>query len=182
MSPAVPETKLTSVGDRLALEEIASARRRAAARLASLALGLALLALAGAAPQARASEGWAYEMANELMSPFCPGRSVADCPSPQAQTLRMWLIVQEAAGRPRAEVEAELIARYGESVLGAPRARGFGLTAYLIPVAVVAAGAALLVWFLRRQTRGAPALRPAAPSAPLDPALERLVDERLAER
>jgi len=107
---------------------------------------------------------------------------VADCPSPQAQTLRMWLIVQEAAGRPRAEVEAELVARYGESILGAPRAKGIGLTAYLIPVAVVAAGAALLTWFLRRQTRTAPAPKPATPSAPLDPELERLVDEKLAER
>jgi len=156
------------------------ARTRRALALAAFLLALATLA--GGAPRAQAAEGWAYELANELMSPYCPGRSVADCPSPQAQTLRMWLIVQEAAGRPRAEVEAELVARYGESVLGAPRAKGFGLTAYLIPVAVVAAGAALLTWFLRRQTRTAPAPKPATPIALLDPELERLVDEKLAER
>ena len=146
-----------------------------------LLLALALAALS-AAPVARATEGWAYEVANELMSPFCPGRSVADCPSPQAQTLRMWLIVQEASGRSRADVEAELVARYGETILGAPRARGFGLTAYTIPVAVAAAGALLLSWFLRRQTRArqAPSAPPA--SAPLDPELERLLDEKLAER
>ena len=159
-------------------------RSRTRSKLALAALGLAL-ALGVGASSARAAEGWAYEMANELMSPFCPGRSVADCPSPQAQTLRMWLIVQEAAGRPRAEVEAELIARYGESMLGAPRAKGIGLTAYVIPVAVGAAGAALLTWFLRRQTRG-PAAAPPAPalaaSAPLDPELGRLLDEKLAER
>jgi cytochrome c-type biogenesis protein CcmH/NrfF len=142
----------------------------------------ALAALAGEASRAAASEGWAYEMANELMSPYCPGRSIADCPSPQAQTLRMWLIVQEAAGRPRAEVESELVTRYGESILGAPRAKGIGLTAYLIPGAVVAAGAALLTWFLRWQTRTAATPNPTAPSAPLDPELERLVDEKLAER
>jgi cytochrome c-type biogenesis protein CcmH/NrfF len=150
--------------------------------LALAALGLALAALTASAPPAAAAEGWAYEMANEMMSPFCPGRSIADCPSPQAQTLRMWLIVQEAAGRPRAEVEAEMVSRYGESVRGAPKAEGFGLTAYLIPVGVVAAGAALLAWFLRRQTRSAPATMPAAPGAPPDPELERLLDERLAER
>jgi len=143
---------------------------------------LALAAFAGDAPDARAADGWAYEMANELMSPYCPGRSVADCPSPQAQTLRMWLIVQESAGRARADVEAELVSRYGESILGAPRAKGFGLTAYAIPVAVVAAGASLLIWFLRRQTRSAPTATPATPAARLDPELERLVDEKLAER
>jgi cytochrome c-type biogenesis protein CcmH/NrfF len=154
----------------------------AALALAGLALALALGALASAAPAARASQGWAYEMANELMSPYCPGRSVADCPSPQAQTLRMWLIVQESAGRTRAEVEAELVSRYGESILGAPRARGFGLTAYLIPAAIVAAGAALLSWFLRRQTRSRQTTVPAAPGVSLDPELERLLDEKLAER
>ena len=155
---------------------------RTGSALALATFALTLVSLAGVAPRAAASEGWAYQMANELMSPYCPGRSVADCPSPQAQTLRMWLIVQEASGRPRAEVEAELISRYGETILGAPRAKGFGLTAYVIPVVVVAAGAALLLWFLRRQTRPAATPKPVAPSAPLDPELERLVDERLAER
>jgi cytochrome c-type biogenesis protein CcmH/NrfF len=94
----------------------------------------------------------------------------------------MWLIVQEASGRSRADVEAELVARYGETILGAPRARGFGLTAYTIPVAVAAAGALLLSWFLRRQIRArqAPSAQPA--SASLDPELERLLDEKLAER
>jgi cytochrome c-type biogenesis protein CcmH/NrfF len=154
--------------------------KRSTARLALAVLALAVLA--GSALSAEASEGWAYELANELMSPFCPGRSIADCPSPQAQTLRMWLIVQESSGRPRAEVEAELVARYGESVLGAPRARGFGLTAYAIPAAVVAVGAGVLTWFLRRQTRTSKARGVELPSASLDPELERLLDEKLAER
>jgi cytochrome c-type biogenesis protein CcmH/NrfF len=143
--------------------------------------GLALAALS-VVPAARASEGWAYQMAGELMSPFCPGRSVADCPSPQAQTLRMWLIVQESAGRSRADVEAELVSRYGETILGAPRARGFGLTAYTIPVAVAAAGALLLGWFLRRQTRARqlPSAQPV--SAAIDPELGAMTSSRVPRR
>ena len=44
---------------------------------------------------------WVYDVANELMSPFCPGRTLADCPSPDAASLRMWIAVQAAAGRSR---------------------------------------------------------------------------------
>ena len=148
--------------------------------LASLLLGLAVLV--GAAPRATAAEGWAYDVMNELMSPYCPGRPLADCPSPQAQTLRMWLIVQEANGRSREEVEAEVVARYGESILAAPKAQGIGLTAYVMPALAFLAGGGLLFWFLRRQTRSAPPPAPPAPGAPLDPELERLVDEQLAQR
>ncbi len=110
------------------------------------------------------------------MSPFCPGRTLSECPSPQATSLRMWLIVQEAAGRGRAEVEAELYERYGDVILAAPRAEGFGITAYLIPVVAGLMGAGLLVLFLRRQTH-APA--PVAAAGPVDAELERLVDEEL---
>jgi len=155
-------------------------KRALACLLLTFALGLA--ALAGDSARAQASEGWAYDLMNELMSPYCPGRLLSDCPSPQAQTLRMWLIVQEASGRPRAEVEAEVVARYGESILGAPRAEGFGIAAYAMPAAVFLAGGSLLFWFLRRQTRPAPTTVSLTPSAPLDPELERLVDEKLAER
>jgi cytochrome c-type biogenesis protein CcmH/NrfF len=109
---------------------------------------------------------WAYELAAELMSPFCPGRTLADCPSPNAASIRMWIVVQAAAGRTRDDVQAELYERYGDVMRPAPRAEGFGLLVALV---------------LRRMTRrgAAPAQAVAAPR-PLDPELERRVDEELA--
>jgi len=154
------------------------ARRIAAAWAGAAALALAAAALPQAAAQA-ADQGWAHAVAREFMSPYCPGRTLADCPSPQAQTLRAWILVQEAAGRTREDVETELLERYGDQLLAAPRAQGFGLTAYAVPIAVFLAGGALVAFFLRRQTRLARAEAPAAGAPPLSPELERLVDEEL---
>ncbi|HVH19931.1 MAG TPA: cytochrome c-type biogenesis protein CcmH [Myxococcota bacterium] len=124
---------------------------------------------------------WAYELAAELMSPFCPGRTLADCPSPNAASIRMWIVVQAASGRTRDDVQAELYERYGDVMRPAPRAEGFGLTAYLVPIGAFAAGGLLVALVLRRMTRrgAAPAQAVAAPR-PLDPELERRVDEELA--
>jgi cytochrome c-type biogenesis protein CcmH len=157
---------------------------RGRAPLAALCLALAAGLSGGAAaqeaaPQARAAEeGFGHALAREIMSPFCPGRVLADCPSPQAQTLRAWILVQAAAGRSQEEVLAELLARYGEQILAAPRARGFGLTAYAIPIGVFLAGGGVVWLFLRRQTRLARSA-PRARAAPLSAELERLVDEEL---
>jgi cytochrome c-type biogenesis protein CcmH/NrfF len=146
--------------------------------LASIALALALAAVLPM--RAEPADGsYAHALAREIMSPFCPGLALADCPSPQAQTLRAWILVQEAAGRARDEVFEELLARYGDQILAAPRPSGFGLTAYAIPIGVFLAGGSLVGLFLRRQTRQARAA-PAPPGAPLSAELERLVDEELA--
>ena len=153
-------------------------RRLAAAAFAAALLGL-VPALAVRAVAAEVGQGWAHAVAREFMSPYCPGRTLADCPSPQAQTLRSWILVQEAAGRTREDVETELLERYGDQLLAAPRAQGFGLTAYAVPIAVFLAGGALVAFFLRRQTRLARAEAPAAGAPPLSPELERLVDEEL---
>jgi len=154
---------------------------RRARTLAAAALAAALLG-AGLAPEragaADAGRGWGHAVAREFMSPYCPGRTLADCPSPQAQTLRAWILVQEAAGRTREDVEAELLERYGDQLLAAPRAQGFGLAAYAVPIGVFLAGGALVAFFLRREARLARAEAPAA-AAPLSPELERLVDEEL---
>ena len=140
------------------------------------ALGLVCLALALPARAASDEpEGWAYALWHEMMSPFCPGRSLADCPSTAAESLRMWILVQEAGGRERSDVEAELLDRYGDVILAAPRARGFGLAAYLLPVLVFVAGGLLVGVFLRRQTRASHGLAPDT----LDPDLSRRVDEEL---
>jgi cytochrome c-type biogenesis protein CcmH/NrfF len=143
---------------------------------AALVLGLSLAAAAAWAE----AENWAYKAQNELMSPFCPGRTLADCPSPAAESLRLWLVMQMNAGRSREDVEEELFARYGNVMRPAPKAEGFGLTAYLVPIAGFLGGGALLFWFLRRMTRAAPAPAAAPAAAPADPELERLVDEELA--
>jgi cytochrome c-type biogenesis protein CcmH len=150
---------------------------RAAAPLFALLLFVAPSAWAEAEPG-----GWSYDLAHELMSPYCPGRTLAECPSDKADTLRMWLHVQEASGRSQAEVTAELVERFGEQVLSAPRPEGFGLAAYFVPVLAFLAGGCLVWHFLRKQTREAAAApRPAqAPAGPSDPELERLVDEDLS--
>lgn len=148
-------------------------RLRPAVVLGLVCLGLALPARAGS----EEPEGWAYALWHEMMSPFCPGRSLADCPSTAAESLRMWILMQEAGGRERSEVEAELLDRYGDVILAAPRAQGFGLAAYLMPAVVFVAGGVLLGVFLRRQTR---ASQPGVQAAePLDPDLARRVDEEL---
>jgi cytochrome c-type biogenesis protein CcmH/NrfF len=149
-----------------------------------LAIGIAVLlgsiVLAGAAfGQATGPEGWAYALADEIMSPFCPGRTLDECPSPQAESLRLWLIVQDAAGRSRDDVLEQLYDQYGDVIRPAPKAEGIGITAYVLPALVFVAGGVLVAWFLRRQIRdGAVAESIAGPIA--DPELERIVDEELA--
>ena len=112
---------------------------------------------------------WAYALPNELMSPFCPGRTLADCSSPQAASLRMWIAVQAAAGRTRVDVEEELLERYGEVLRAAPLPTGFGVAAYAFPVIAFLAGGVLVAVFLRRQTRGGTKAIPVADPADPDP-------------
>jgi cytochrome c-type biogenesis protein CcmH/NrfF len=145
------------------------------------ALLVLLLAAAAAAETSEDTEAWPYHYFNEVMSPFCPGRTLSACTSPQSDSLRMWVLVQAAAGRSEADVHAELAARYGDVMLAAPRAEGFGVTAYALPAAFFLAGGLLVLVFLRRQTRAAATQSKAAPSAPpIDPEIERLIDEELA--
>ncbi len=139
-------------------------------------LGASNAAAAGEA--SGAPEGWAYALSHDLMSPFCPGRTLSACSSPQAESLRLWIIVQEASGRGREDVEAELFERYGDVLRPAPRATGFGLAAYVFPAIAFFAGGIFVAVFLRRQTRAV--TTPELPSHPPDPELERLIDQELA--
>jgi cytochrome c-type biogenesis protein CcmH/NrfF len=191
---------------------------RAAGRFAGLTIGLAMALALGltSAPGATAEDGaasnaasaaasgstWAYDLAGDLMSPFCPGRTLASCPSPQAAELIQWIATQEAAGVSRDEVIAILVERHGEEILGAPPAKGITLWAYVFPVLgfVVFGGIAVIV--LRRivgtRDEAGPLPLPlpvpvASQSASVTPAqaaargaaadeLARIVDAELAER
>lgn len=151
--------------------------------LVAAALAFAAVALTSA-PPAGAAEGaqetdYAYELADELMSPFCPGRALSECPSPQAAELRQWIVEQDRAGVPRRAVEAELFRAWGDELRQAPRPEGVGLAAYVVPALLFAAGGGVLAFFWRRQRRRAEAETAAARLAPVDPDLERAVEEEM---
>lgn len=152
---------------------------RTIARVAALLVVAFWVAVPALAATQEQPESWSYGYFGEVMSPFCPGRTLAACTSPQAESLRAWILVQEAAGRSRDDVHAELIERYGDVILSAPEAKGFGIAAYAIPLVVFLVGGGIVIIFLRRQTHAA-AAAPQAPSLPLDPDIERAIDEDLA--
>lgn len=142
----------------------------------TLAALFAILALAASPPPASAEEAWSADMVDTLMSPYCPGRTLRSCPSPDAGELIVWIEEQESQGRDAEVVYAQLLAEFGDEIRQAPPASGFGVAAYAIPVLAFLAGGALVAVFLRRQGRS----DGEAPPAPaLDPELERLVDEEL---
>ncbi|MEN8159215.1 MAG: cytochrome c-type biogenesis protein CcmH, partial [Myxococcota bacterium] len=97
---------------------------------------------------AGAAERWSAELERELMSPYCPGRSLIECPSQKATELRLWIARKEDEGASRAQVEQELFRRYGDTLRHAPRAAGFGLWAYPAPAAALPAGGAGVGGFL----------------------------------
>ena len=124
-------------------------------------LGLALVApvalvalFAALALPAWSADSWGYQISHELMSPFCPGRTLASCPSDKADELRIWILMQEAAGASREDVEAELVARYGVEILPAPSADDVtGIAGYAVPILGIVAGPPLVFWLLRRMAR-----------------------------
>lgn len=128
------------------------------------------------------ADAWAYAMAHDLMSPFCPGRTLAECPSPQADELRIWILTQAAAGASQAEIEEALYERFGDQILSAPRPEGWGLAAYVIPIVGFVVGGGLVWLALRRMVGGgqrAPAPAPPVRSVSDDAELERRIDEEL---
>ncbi len=138
----------------------------------------------GFAPHtAWAEEGesdWGYKLSHDLMSPYCPGRTLAACSSPQAAELREWIVDQEKEGRGEAEVREELYAEFGEILRSAPLPKDGGEWAYLIPIFVILAGGAVVFYFLRRQSSAVAAMTASSgEESAEDPELARIIDREI---
>ena len=148
-----------------------------------LAVG-ALLALMLALPApAAASERHPTqsELEAELVCPECH-TPLDESDSPIARQMKAQLRTWIAAGWTKSRIEDEFVAQLGPGVLGVPRTHGFDLLAWVLPLGGIALGAVALgagawAWSRRRPGDGTPA---APDGPPLDPELERRVDEELA--
>ena len=126
-----------------------------------------------------AVETAASKIFSSTMSPFCPGLTIANCPSPNAKELRQTIREQLAAGMTPDSVEAQFYAEYGEEFRATPPTSGLGLLAWVVPGVGLLSGGLALAWWLRRRGH-APATVGAAPPA-LDSAAEARLERELAE-
>lgn len=90
-----------------------------------------------------------------VMSPFCPGRLLSDCPSAQANDLKEEIQRDVEAGVTEDEIVSKLAERYGPTIRAMPTGAGMGLVAWVVPplffVVVLGGG---LVWLSKTRRVG----------------------------
>jgi cytochrome c-type biogenesis protein CcmH len=150
-------------------------------RIAFVVAMVAVCALAGAAGASEDNPTLA-ELEREVVCPTC-NTTLELSSSPIAERMRLFIGERIAAGDTKSEIKSKLVAQFGEAVLAAPPKEGFNLLAWVLPLAGVGLAAVGLGLLARRWARSRePAT--ADPSsngrAPLDPDLERRLDEELA--
>jgi cytochrome c-type biogenesis protein CcmH len=116
------------------------------------------------------------DVEDEVMCPSCKtALNVAE--SPQAYRQREFIRALVAQGLTKEQIKQRLVDEYGQDVLALPENEGIGLAAYLVPIAVVAALAALLAVLLPRWRRRAPQAVAAGGPGVSDAELRRLDDD-----
>jgi cytochrome c-type biogenesis protein CcmH len=116
--------------------------------LLALALSLAVV------PSALASERHPTqsELEGELVCPTCH-TTLDQSSAPIALRMKQFVRTRIAAGDTKGEIKAQLVAQFGKGVLAAPERKGFDLLAWVLPIAGLLAGAAVLTVLAWRWTR-----------------------------
>ena|SRR5215831_6724573 len=95
------------------------------------------------------SQPW-QDVAGDLMSPACPGRTLLNCTSSQAEQWRELIRQKLAQGESKEKILQYFVDISGDGILAAPPKRGFALTAWLLPFFVMVNGAGLIIVLTRR--------------------------------
>ena len=129
---------------------------RPAAGLATLAAlaALALSALTAAAQANPAPRASLPNIERQVMCAVC-GVPLNISQSPQADRERAFIQMLINRGEDTGQIKAALVAQYGPAVIATPSSHGFGLVAYLVPLALVAIAVLALMAMLPRWRRRA---------------------------
>jgi len=142
--------------------------------VAALALAL-LLAAPAAASERHPTLG---ELEGEVMCPTCK-TTLDQSTAPIADRIRRFISARITAGDTKSQIKDKLVAQFGPAVLAEPSKHGFNLLAWILPFVGLGIGAAALSWLAWRWSRNRPA-QATVTGPPLDPELDRRVDEELA--
>jgi cytochrome c-type biogenesis protein CcmH len=124
-------------------------------------LALALALQSAPAPPDSVIEAQTREIASILRCPVCQGLSVQDSPEGLSQQMKGVIREQLRAGKTPEEIKAYFVSKYGEWILLRPEPKGFNLAVYLLPIAALLGGAAVVVGATRKWTRASATHAPA---------------------
>jgi cytochrome c-type biogenesis protein CcmH len=137
-------------------------------------LAVLVLAAPAAASERHPSLG---ELEGQVMCPVCK-TTLDQSDSAIATRMKQFIAARIRAGDTESQIKAKLVAQFGPAVLAEPSKKGFNLLAWVLPIAGILVGGAVLAIAAWRWSRSRPA--PAAETAArLDPALDRRLDEEL---
>lgn len=145
-------------------------------RLAAALLLALVLAAPAAASERHPTLG---ELEGEVMCPTCK-TTLDQSNAPIANRIRQFISARIAAGDTESEIKAKLVAQFGPAILAEPSKHGFNLLAWVLPFVALGVGAVALGWLVWRWSRGRERSSAAAAGPPIDPELDRRVDEELA--
>lgn len=121
----------------------------------------------------------AYDLYQQVFSPFCPGRSLNDCPSAKAGDLKAQMRAQLEQGVPPEVILEGVFQSFGEKYRAIPPYAGFGKLVWWVPIGFFVIGAALVMLAARRRSGGS-VVNSTDRVAPTDPLIQAEIDRELS--
>ena len=94
------------------------------------------------------------EIFSTVMSPYCSGRLLRDCPSSAAAELKDRIRERVESGESKEDITQSLVSMFGDEIRAAPPFNGFGVLAWIIPFVMLLGGGALLYVWLKCRRKG----------------------------
>jgi cytochrome c-type biogenesis protein CcmH len=122
-------------------------------------------------------------VARELWCPLCSGVRLDACELKACGQMRQEIALRLAAGDDVEAIKKYFVTQYGPQVLGEPPRAGFNWLAWILPFAVLLAGAIFLVmrgrklFFVQSAAVATPALEPTVVNGQDEPYVRRLEEE-----
>ena len=146
--------------------------------LAAVASGVLAATLLASPATASERHPTLNELEGEVMCPTCH-TTLDQSNAPIARRIEAYISGRIAAGDTKSEIENKLVAQFGPAILAAPPHKGFDLLAWWLPEFGALGGALLLAISAYRWSRSRPPTETPVVE-PLDPELERQLDQELA--
>ena len=125
--------------------------------LSKFVLTLCVVCAVGSVQADERSEALDQEATNlyqQVFSPFCPGRSLNDCPSSKAAELKDQMRAELEAGKAPEVILNEVFQKFGDQYRAVPRFTGVGIFVWLVPIGFIVLGLLLAVGISIRRKRG----------------------------